>query len=55
MHLRLDGEGIPSVFPWRTVMLLVVAMPLLAGALTSMASRLGLRLRPVQMSSVRSE
>lgn len=37
------GERLPLVVPWRTIGLLLVAAPLLAAAVTTVAARLSLR------------
>jgi ABC-type antimicrobial peptide transport system permease subunit len=51
-----DGRDAPwLVFPWRTVLLLVVAVPLVTAAVTSLASALALRLRPVRVSTMAFE
>jgi putative ABC transport system permease protein len=45
-------DNIPLVFPWRTTLLLLVAVPLLAGAVTNLCSGLALRWRPVTVSTM---
>jgi spore coat protein CotH len=40
------------VFPWRTAAMLLLAVPAIIGLLTSGASTLGLRLRPVRVSTM---
>lgn len=55
IHLALDGEGIPTVFPLRTVALLVIGVPLVAGGMTTVATRLSLRYRPVLLSTTTFE
>jgi hypothetical protein len=51
-----DGRSSPwLVFPWRTVLLLVIAVPLVTAALTSLASALALRVRPVRVSTMTFE
>jgi hypothetical protein len=50
---RADGRAEPwLVFPWRTVALLVVAVPLITAAVTGAASALALRVRPVHVSTM---
>ena len=48
---RVTEDGLPVVVPWRTIALLVVAVPVLAAALTTAASRIAARYRPVQVST----
>ena len=43
---------LPFVIPWRVIALLVVAVPLLAGLITTSTSALGLQLRPVRASTM---
>jgi putative ABC transport system permease protein len=45
-------DSAPLVFPWRTTLLLLVAVPLLAGAATNLFSGLALRWRPVTVSTM---
>ena len=45
-------NGLPLVFPWRVVLLLVLAVPILAAAATTAFSGLVLRLRPVRASTM---
>jgi putative ABC transport system permease protein len=45
------ADGLPVVVPWRTIALLVVAIPLLAAALTSTAARVASRYHPVHVST----
>jgi putative ABC transport system permease protein len=53
---RADRVGGPLlVFPWRTVSVLVVAVPLITTAATTAASALALRLRPVRVSTMTFE
>jgi hypothetical protein len=40
------------VFPWRTVGLLVLAVPLITAAVTGTASTIALRFRPVHVSTM---
>jgi putative ABC transport system permease protein len=42
----------PLVFPWRIVALLLVAVPLLAGLVTTTGSALALRVRPMRISTM---
>ncbi|MDY7105573.1 MAG: FtsX-like permease family protein [Actinomycetota bacterium] len=49
-----DGD-LPLVVPWRIVALLVIAVPLVAGAATTVASGLTLRFRPISISTVAHE
>ncbi|HVF74118.1 MAG TPA: FtsX-like permease family protein [Acidimicrobiales bacterium] len=42
----------PLVFPWRVVLLLLVAVPALAGLATTMGSAVALRMRPVRISTM---
>ena len=51
-----DGRSSPwLVFPWRTVLLLLVAVPLVTAAVTATASALALRVRPVRVSTMAFE
>jgi ABC-type antimicrobial peptide transport system permease subunit len=50
-----DGGGLPAIFPWRTVAVVMVGVPIIAGLATSLASGIGQRLRPVTMSTLRAE
>jgi putative ABC transport system permease protein len=47
-----DEGGLPLVFPWRVVLLLVVAVPLVAAGVTTAGSALALRMRPVRISTM---
>jgi cell division protein FtsX len=47
-----SSDDLPLVFPWRVVLLLLLAVPLLAGSVTTACSRLALRLRPVRVSTM---
>ena len=47
-----DDKNEPLVFPWLVVTLLIVALPLVAGAVTTAASGIALRLRPVRISTM---
>lgn len=47
-----DPTDLPLVFPWRTVVLLVVGVPLVAALVTTLFSGLALRLRPVRVSTM---
>ncbi len=47
-----SDANLPLVFPWRVVALLLVAVPLMAAAVTTACSRLALRLRPVRVSTM---
>ena len=42
----------PLIFPWLVVALLVVALPVVAGLVTTAASGIALRLRPVRISTM---
>lgn len=42
----------PLVFPWRITALLLIAVPLVAGLATGAASAVGLRVRPVRISTM---
>lgn len=46
------GDDFPLVFPWRVVAALLVGVPLVAGLLTTAASALALRVRPVRLSTM---
>jgi ABC-type antimicrobial peptide transport system permease subunit len=51
-----DGRDSPwLVFPWRTVLLLLIAVPLVTAAATSITSTLALRVRPVRVSTMTFE
>jgi putative ABC transport system permease protein len=52
---RADPTKLPLVFPWRVVVLLVIVVPVVAGAVTTLASRLALRRRPVTISTMAFE
>ncbi|MDP9386929.1 MAG: hypothetical protein M3Q48_03120 [Actinomycetota bacterium] len=47
-----SDANLPLVFPWRVVALLLVAVPLMAAAVTTACSGLALRLRPVRVSTM---
>jgi hypothetical protein len=47
-----DNKNEPLVFPWFVVALLVVALPVVAGIVTTAASGIALRLRPVRISTM---
>jgi ABC-type antimicrobial peptide transport system permease subunit len=47
-----DSVHLPIVFPWRMVALLVVALPVVAGLVTTGASAMALKLRPVRVSKM---
>lgn len=48
----VSENDLPLVFPWRVVVLLLVAVPMLAAITTTCFSGLALRLRPVQVSTM---
>ena len=48
---RLLADDFPVVVPWRTIALIVVAVPVLAAIVTSTATRVASRYRPVQIST----
>jgi hypothetical protein len=52
---RADPTNIPLVFPWRIVVLLVVLVPAAAGIVTTLASGIALRRRPVTISTMAFE
>ena len=52
---RADPTKLPLVFPWRIVVLLVIVVPLVAGSVMTLASRLALRRRPVTISTMAFE
>lgn len=52
VFLLTDGAYRPTVFPWRVVLALVVAVPLVVALITNVASGLALRFRPVRVSTV---
>ena len=47
-----DNKNQPLVFPWFVVLLLVVALPIVAGIVTTVTSGIALRLRPVRISTM---
>ena len=47
-----DEANLPLVFPLRVVALLVVALPLVAGVVTTVASGVSLHFRPVRISTM---
>ena len=52
VFIAASDSGLPLVFPWRVVLLLLVAVPLSAAILTTAGSGLALRLRPVRVSTM---
>jgi len=51
-----DGNDSPRlVFPWRTVGLLLVAVPVITALVTDVASAVAVRLRPVRVSTMTFE
>lgn len=48
----VSDNDLPLVFPWRVVVLLLVAVPALAAVTTTWSSGLALRLRPVRVSTM---
>jgi hypothetical protein len=52
---RLGDDPAPLVVPWRTLALLLVAVPVLAALLTSTATRAALRFRPIRVSTATFE
>ncbi len=52
VFIAAGDADLPLVFPWRVVVLLVAAVPLLAAVLTTAASGLALRARPVRVSTM---
>jgi len=53
---RADGAtGMPLVFPWRAVALLVVGVPLVVGLLTRFGSGLGRRWRPLEVAGLSAD
>lgn len=49
---RVDAEGLGFVVPWAVLALLLVVVPVVAGAVTTVASGLALRVRPVRVSTM---
>jgi ABC-type antimicrobial peptide transport system permease subunit len=48
-----DDSATPFlVFPWRTIAMLLVVVPVIIGLFTAAASSIGLRLRPVRVSTM---
>lgn len=47
-----SDADLPLVFPWRVVLLVVVAVPAVAATVTTVCSGLALRLRPVRVSTM---
>lgn len=47
-----DTRNVPLVFPWQVVAALVVALPIVAGLVTTAASGVALRVRPVRISTM---
>jgi hypothetical protein len=52
VFLAAGNTGWRFVFPATVVALLVIALPLTAGLVTTAASRLALRVRPVHISTM---
>lgn len=52
VFITVSDNDLPLVFPWRVVLLLVVAVPVVAALVTTLGSRLALRLRPVRVSTM---
>lgn len=52
VFIAASDSGLPLVFPWRVVLLLLVAVPVSAAVLTTACSGLALRLRPVRVSTM---
>lgn len=50
-----DANDLPLVFPWRVVLLLVVAVPIVSALATTAFSGIALRLRPVRISTMASD
>jgi len=48
----VSSDDLPLVFPWRVVLLLLVAVPVVAAAVTTVGSGIVLRLRPVRVSTM---
>jgi hypothetical protein len=52
VYVANSSNHLPLVFPWRVVTLLVVALSVVAGLVTMLASGIALRLRPVRISTM---
>ena len=52
VFVAAENDGLPLVFPWRVVALLVVAVPILAALFTGVGSAAALRIRPVRVSKM---
>lgn len=52
VFIAADKRDLPVIFPWQIVSVLVVALPVVVGLLTTAASGLALRLRPVRISTM---
>lgn len=52
---QANSPSLPLVFPWRTALLLVAAVPAIAWLATLAASAIALRLRPVHISTMAFE
>lgn len=50
-----DHGSLRFVVPWRTIGLLVVALPVVAGVVALVVGSAGQRLRPVRLSTARFE
>jgi hypothetical protein len=52
VFVTADNSTRPLVFPWAVVAMLVVALPVVGGLVTTAASGLALRFRPVRVSTM---
>ncbi|MGH9224471.1 MAG: FtsX-like permease family protein [Acidimicrobiales bacterium] len=52
---RIMADGLVFIVPWRMILLVVVAVPVVAGLATTSTSALALRLRPVRTSTLTFE
>ncbi|MDQ3758007.1 MAG: hypothetical protein M3394_09195, partial [Actinomycetota bacterium] len=52
MFVLASNPTPPLVFPWRTVLVLLVVVPAVAGVATTVSSAVALRIRPVRISTM---
>jgi putative ABC transport system permease protein len=52
VFVSADSNNLPLIFPWQVVSALVIVLPIAAGLVTTVASGIALRFRPIRISTM---
>jgi hypothetical protein len=52
VFISLNNMNLPLVFPWRVVAVVLLVVPVTAGIVTTLGSRVALWVRPVRVSKM---